>query len=483
MADIPRYGRRQSESSAVGTPGLDLSGAKIAETVGGVADAAIKARAQKRKIVDTADANRRLVDFDLEASQISQRVQEELSEKNPDEQMAEVKNRLSKRMEEVGRDLKDPDAKRDFNTSAYKVVGTHSQKAFELATKRQTARASENVVTSFNTLSNSVAGIFSDPNRTIEDKMTELTGKIELANKVLDASGAIYSPKEYKKLRDNVPKMLSKGAILGAMQADPQLAIDLLNSGEFDDHIDAEEKEKFYSKAQTIKDRLTKQQIQAQKEAYQENLIKVGNDFLSGNLTLDRLEEDVTGGVITPEVSAAFELALFNPKEWEVFKKDRRNGPTDRGRILMQIVDSIDQDDKQLGDVMMRAVGEYNDERLNYKDLAWIIKTVQEKKNGPDDSYWDYLKEAFRMTDALVGPAGVSLLINRLVEGEDPREAAKDLVQSNAKVRNPKLSVMDEVPNSMMDAFGLVKRLWLGQEKEPGEEAPVRGESYGTDKK
>lgn len=303
MAKIPEYGRRPSESAAVGTPGVDLSGAKIAEAVGGVAETALKARLEKHKLIDTAEGTKRLIDFDTRSLETTNAVLEEGSAKRWSEEQIrdEARRRLSKDAESLGNGLRSPEVKSQLNLKAYEKVSKRSLEAYQSALKISSARAKTDVLSSANKLANNLSSVFADPNLSLEEKMQQLNETIQLAQQVADASKLIYNQKEHANLRQSLPKMLSKASLLGSIDSKPDEAEILLKSGEFDYAFDTEEKKQWMER---IKERKLSFQKIAQENATLASIQKNGElfqRFEKGELSLaeiENLDDDVTQNLL-----------------------------------------------------------------------------------------------------------------------------------------------------------------------------------------
>ncbi len=449
-------------TSAVGTPGPDMSGVKIAEALGGAGDAAldsiIKVRQYKQEVADTAAANKRGVEFDLQAEQMRQQIHQKFqgSGRPINEENEELRVSLDKLHQQENGKIKSEGERRLFNTQALQTIKTRRMAGLNAANQRQTGEAFNNTMSSINTISNSISNIFAQTDLTDQEKMQEMAIKISQAKSILESSKGVLDGTNYQTLSRGISKAIPKAAVLGAMQTDPNLAEALLHSNEFDAYLNPKEKEELLTKTRTVQKQMLELSKVKQAEVERDNLMATTKEFLSGELTFSKLEEAVTGGQITPEVAGAFEVALFNPKEWDELKDDPKY-QAEKGSVLVNMMQDM-QKKNDISKVVLRSVTAYNKKQIETKDLAWILNAANEKINDQDNPKWEWLDQAVDAVSLVAGPASIPKFATRLSQAfqsmgneVDPREIAKEVIKDTAKTNNPELAGLNDVPNAKFE--------------------------------
>lgn len=255
MVDIPEFRTQRKASSVVGTPGVDRSGERIAQTVKQSTDQVFKlaldAKIKKQDVADRASANKQIMDFELQSELMRQESHKKFqgSGRSTREEAEEINSSLNKLREDFASQIKSPTARSLFNQSAFQVIKSRNSKSVTQALERQTVETFNNTVEATDAIPKMTSAIFSQTDLSIEEKMDELSRQLDNGLAVVDGAKEVLSPEQHKELREQLPQSIAKAAVFSLLDTNPEQAVDVLNSGEFDDQFTPEEKQKLLKDA------------------------------------------------------------------------------------------------------------------------------------------------------------------------------------------------------------------------------------------
>lgn len=424
MPKIPRYQQRELASSVVGTPGVDTSGAKLAEVAGGVADSALKTFGEmaikRQEAANVAAANKSLIDFDLvlEGAQLEH-------EKNfagyrgaPTERMRAFKDRAFTLLDEHLTGIDSTPVRQTVQRLGQTYIQQRIAREVQTASQQQAVNAFDDVVSSANTLSIEArkAGRSND--------LARFDELFRQADGVRVAAGAVLSPEQQQKLGTDVPKSLATGYLFGLNETDPGKAAEILESDRFKRIFSPDEVKTLIQNAYDA---------QSQKEKRAEDLLKIKSDATRYQFADRILKGEV---VEMSEITAAVDSKLLSPDDGEDLQKMIRNAPP------------IDSNPYVLGDLNSRLVAGTltaqevvrNSGKLSQEDQRKLILSLtsdiadnpaMKRARALLDSEFD--KQAFgirQLRDEQLFNVGMDELIQRAQFGkENPLVVVEDVIK------------------------------------------------------
>lgn len=251
----------------------------------------------------------------------------------------------------------------------------------------------------------------------------------------------IVSPKEAYELEKKTVKDMKQNSFLRDLNSGSQFAGEQLKSNAYG--FDVTEMEK----AKSILDRYEKRENEVQKEVQFNSAVDAGVALVNNNLDQGALQQMVLNGQMDAELAGAFELALFSPKKhWKEFEKGKANQPKIAAEYMIKAVEGMAEfDPDKASNIMKQALNEYSapNAKINEKDLAWIIKAIDEKRKAPDNPIWSKLTSAVKMMPTTLGAGAMSKFMQTWDFKEDPRPVMKQAVVDQQKEDNPVLANYD----------------------------------------
>lgn len=237
MAIIPRFERQKLASSIVGTPGIDTSGAQIAESVAGVANKGLQVLGQqaiqKHEIQKAAEANKTLVDVDVELEKAYIQHQKDYKT-NPKDKTQFFKDNAERILQTFADGTEDPEVRSTVERIGYGRIGEKVTNEIQWADKQATQNTIDTATTANETLANEayIAGINNNVSRALD--------VFTLAEDNIAASKLALGEKDSEQFRKNV----QQGYISGLMEQHPAELKAALDRGDFKKVLTPEETRK-----------------------------------------------------------------------------------------------------------------------------------------------------------------------------------------------------------------------------------------------
>ena len=242
MPIIPKFERQKLASSLVGTPGVDNSGAAIAEAVGGVGQKAMQVFGQqaieKKNIQDQALANKTLVDFDVELEKAYIDHQKNYKT-DPLDKTDFLKDNAQNLLDSFTAGIADPQVRGAVERAGYARIGEKVVGAAKWADQQATQNTIDATTSTNDKLANEayIAGMNNNQTRAAE--------VLKSAEENIAAAKLVLGEKDSQKLRKNV----AQGYISGLMEQHPEELKAMLDRGDFKNVLEPEEAKKLKTDA------------------------------------------------------------------------------------------------------------------------------------------------------------------------------------------------------------------------------------------
>lgn len=466
MAVIPEFERRKLASSVVGTPGVDTSGQEIAQTVSGVANQAVQTFGEqaikKKEIQDAAQANKTLVDFDVELEKAY--VDHQKNYKNdPTNKTDFFTDNAKQILDGFVNGTSSPRVRAAVEREGQARIGQKAVTEVNWADHQATQNTVDAVVTTSDTLANEayIAGL----NQNYE-RMNEVFAQNE---KQVDAAKMVLGADDVKKLQ----KSVKMGAINGMLEQHPEVLHDLLSKQGFADVLDAGEVKKLKTESLDQVKRM-KETADTQYLASQiENHPVLWDRYVNGTLTyqeIDQIDDPqfanelkqlwLKGKPYTPEDKRDKYMDLYG-QTVDLIKGQGTSAHVTRGTLE----DAIKLQSKIVGAAREGSLSEEDASSLLKKFAVPVTKKLKSASdwggvfNGLSDPY----KRAFKGVTAdakrynLTPSTQASILVQFDQElakmGDEPGAAQVDEAYGNAykdvirKVK-PEILKSQDVPNA-----------------------------------
>ena len=297
MGKIPQYQRSRLASSVVGTPGVDLSAAETTQTFSKVAsnigsnfmDIAV----QRQEALDSAEALKLSSDLQLQTFKIFDEHTKQYASSQANKtniSKSNLVNQLNGVLETASSDR----VRNKVNVAGNQIINTTIQKEFSWAREQESYIAFENLNQTISNRANEayVAGRTAD-----FETFSELMAGTPA---ILNVSRGILSAEQQTKLDTLAPEAQVEGYIQGAMEDNPAIISQQLQSGALDFYrlpdgslkqlLKPEQKQKYLDIA---KNRVSKMADQAEYNRLTTALAThddLAQKFLNNELTLPEIE-------------------------------------------------------------------------------------------------------------------------------------------------------------------------------------------------
>lgn len=246
--------------------------------------------------------------------------------------------------------------------------------------------------------------------------------------------GFISEEQAYK-IEEKAKKDFKFNTFTRDLQLYPDLADNRLKRNEYG--FDISELEK----ARTIQEKFEVRAKEEDQELKFNSAVDAGKLLVSGKLNRKTLSNLQESGSMTPEVAGAFELALFSPN-WKDFEGETDGKQGMSAQFLMTLIERMDKFSPVTGEEVMKlALAGYNSkpQKISENDLAWVINTVDQKRQDQDNSIWSKLTSSVRWLSSLgVGDEAAKLFRNIWDGKSDPMVAAQSAAQQASINASPK---------------------------------------------
>lgn len=226
----------------VGTPGVDTSGADIAQSVAGVADTATRVLGQKaiekKNIQDAALANKTLVDFDvaLEKAYVDH---QKTYKGDPTDKTQFLKDNAQRLLQEFSDPIQSQEVRGAVERMGYARIGEKVTNEVKWADQQTTLNTIDATTSTNDILANEayMAGLNNNGTRASE--------VFKSAHENINAAKLVLGEKDSQKLRRNV----AQGYISGLMEQHPEELKAALDRGDFKTILEPEEVRKLKNDA------------------------------------------------------------------------------------------------------------------------------------------------------------------------------------------------------------------------------------------
>lgn len=284
MPIIPKFERQKLASSLVGTPGIDTSGAQIAETIAGVGQKGMQVFGQqaieKKQIHDAAIANKTMVDFDvaLEKSYIDH---QKNYKDDPVGKTQFLKDNAQTLLQGFVDAAPSSEVRAHIEQAGYQRIGQKVVNEAQWADKQMTQNTIDATVAGSDTLANEayIAGL--------NKNYTRLNEIFNQNEQNVSAAKLALGESDSKKLR----KSVKLGAINGLLENHPAALREVLDGEAFKDVLEPAEIKQLKADALV---HLTKQKETADTQYLSsqiENHPVVWEKYLAGTLTFPEIEQ------------------------------------------------------------------------------------------------------------------------------------------------------------------------------------------------
>ena len=400
MPVVPRYGDRKVAPEALPAPRLTPSATE--ETFGGgptLEAVSTEARGVNQNIQKILIENKRqadevaVQDADLQAGILETKLQIDSAKmlgKNaagvPEFINEEWRNGTQEIKKSLSNDRQKAAAQRKFSArylNLYKTASVHMANEFQKHDTEELKNYNENAV-------NEAVLNYGDFDRF---KLSLLQQKSSI-EAYADRNGKDknWIQSEFQDAQNKT----AKSVIAKMIEDSPDMAIQRLP--DFKGILSADESVELKAKAERIKDQVKRNEEDERKNQEQLNTLNTATEFLNGKLSLSVLQKKILDGQIKPQDAAIFETALYNQKGFFSDKKRRAN----KGTAIINMIAGLDDTDN-IGSLVLNATKAYNEKTIDADDLAWIIKTANDKLKNPNDAKWDWLR---RSVNSLIGGGG-----------------------------------------------------------------------------
>ena len=503
---IPEYNPQNLASSAVGTPGVNTAGQQIGEDLAGTLDKIATVQRQKNDLADSALSQTESIKYDIDLQE-KRRVFHEGnigSGKTPQQAMVEWEQIASKLKESHLKNIKSQGAKQKFNEYAFSINRSSMNEAYKDEQARQSGEIVAYTKESMKLIYNK-AGAIGSGIEPADVKIQKAEALLPELQKAVELHGNAYTDPELKKLRQSIPKQFAESLIYGALNgSDPQSAIEIINSKEFDDVFDLKERADFITVAdRAIKNRKIK--LEAQNvEMIAQNRIQTITALSTGEKKFDDLDINEIANT-DPQLSGTLMkvkdfMGDYNPKVPVNEQPLSSAGLMNKGQIkeMKNYAKSItgvfmNNDNESLAEFIRSELDKKGDGLTSGQKIAALanLALLKSKANNPktqDDmqskDWLGSIKEGLNYLESsspyLYLKSIGDFMIKNYLGGYVPREAvlaqAKEVLRDKIVDKYKAVSKLPSTPNKIVDGERAVEDLQSGRNELEGE--PYNG-SYG----
>lgn len=318
MARIAKFQQRKLASSLVGTPGVDTSGQQVfnalARTAGTATTVFGQLLTKRQRVKDDALTNKAIIDLDLAQEELLRDHQREFAEfrDDPRERVKIFQDKSRKLFREATDRIPSRNAKQNFSLLGERVLGAKLSREAKEASANQGILAFNDTVDSVNQLALEAAQLGLDVTLSLAEKRNRLLTLVQLGGSTVAIAKDILSPENHRKLQEDTPEAILRGAIATLTTNNPQELLFLLKDENVQKQFTAEEIAKFTNDA--VRNLKTGEE--------RRDLDTLFNSFTEGTELLDRFKRK------DPTLLAELENA--EPSAFiEAFKEYVINRPVD----------------------------------------------------------------------------------------------------------------------------------------------------------
>lgn len=475
MGAIPKFVTSRLASEAVGTPGVDTSGQRIAQTVANVSSKAF----DTLNAYAVSEANKHITDFEIQLESIIEKNRQANADK-PDQLVmgykTSAKNLLQSTVKNIGSGL----VRQSVSNMGQQVIKKKELGELKYQHNQRVSLATSNIEDSINNLAKT-AYQFSKSGKT--DQVAELYQKLD---GVFIAGDSLLSPEQQRALRELGPQSIAKGEFTGLLESNPAEALSRINSGVFDDIFEPEELRSMKNTAgDALKGFDEKIKIETLSREFAGNT-ELYSGVVSGEVTLGDLEQmEETPFVNKMKAALIKERPKVNPRQaqkvytelwdrWNQIKGDLKNNKTDatleqlvrfQNDALQANIDGVLTDSevkgfqKQLAPTLFKKISE-KDGRVRgipgisdfqpdtIYEAGYQVLTGWLESAGREDD----IKAKAALFQNFITAVGDSKLQN-IDEGYD---LAQKVIYEQVRQENPRVRMLPNAPNAVMKESGKI---------------------------
>lgn len=246
-----------------------------------------------------------------------------------------------------------------------------------------------------------------------------------------------------------------------------KIAFDRIGSGNFDGAKEIIEyaKDRLGDQYKSVLIEVNGLEKQVKEDARLDTALSLSQKLSNGSLQEEDIQNALLSGDMEAETSSAFKVALFDSERWKQFKKKEKEAGSDAVTFLNLINEKTSTPSDNYN-VLKSAITNYNEKKLNWSNLVFLIRAVGEKRQKPDSSIWPQLKSAIDMMAKTVPEGAVVSVLGRFQNlwnfNADPRPLMKQAIKDQVHEDNPELSLKDDVSNAKVTAEDGFKNLYSG---------------------
>lgn len=304
MARIPEFQQQRLASSVIGTPGVDptagFNARLIGDTAGKAADFAFNVAEKRANALAAANANKRLVEFEIGVGDVREATKAEFST-DPKQGELEFNNRSFELFNSILGQSSDSRANRIFSQAGSSVLDTE-KKQFAIFRRNQEVVVAKDQLVDANNLLAMKANSIGESDGTPAG-LQQMFDLIDNSQRATAASEIVLGVKEARNLSKLGPESIARGYLEGLIKTNPEFAIETLNNPElikiFDDFEEVTSLEDAALRQINDLDKQSDRQLTKQQgKTHFKNILALSNDTES--ISDDEIEDQVDTGTITP---------------------------------------------------------------------------------------------------------------------------------------------------------------------------------------
>lgn len=253
MVAIPQLSRNKLASSVVGTPGVDNSGAIIADAFSDVtrdiSRVGFNEAQQVQNSLDAAEAHRLSANYKMAAADLYENHKETYAA-DPLDKSSKLDQALSTGLENTLNQASNPRVKQLANAMLQSERGAYLAQEPVWAHNRKVNLEEAGIFETTNELARRGNTIGSDVNMPYEEKVKKISDLFNSAGDVLESARNLrFRPEKMAELEKKIPKSILTGAVYGMIDDNPAQAVDFLEHESVKKIFDQDELKKFKNDA------------------------------------------------------------------------------------------------------------------------------------------------------------------------------------------------------------------------------------------
>jgi len=276
------------------------------------------------------------------------------------------------------------------------------------------------------------------------------------------------------------------------MVVDPEIAKQNILDGKYNEYMNQEQKTKALSKVDAAIKQRGKANRRLMSNAKDQNEITYAQAALNGDLNLEAFQHDRGADMVLPEVGQA--IQNYHDSEFGNFEylkgvKDETNQFPNDSKTYNDLYsransDAVRADPRKAKQVVVDLFQAGSQGKINNASMREILgdiapefqhAAVNERTSWTRKLKTAYIDSARKALASLPDPQKAMEDFSKAYYGIDPeasdedrRKRVNEIVGNLLRKGHPALVGLDQIPENVYDAFGLVKRIWNGEIKSAG---------------